>query len=237
MKNKIEGNQAKIQDEKALAVLMQTGTETQKQNAFNQLYKASKDALFYKVLLKRFRLGQEEARDAMQEIFMKVFKNIDTYNIEYAFSTWLYTIAERHVIDIKRKENYSMLNVQSLNVNSASSGDNEDTQTVAFQLEDKSADNHELLVRQENAEIIQEAISFIKNIESKKAIKDFFIKDKTQEEISKEMNIPVGTVKTLIFRGKEAMKNYLAVKHPEVNCGRVYTERKLFKTIREIENS
>lgn len=235
MKNKIEGNQAKIQDEKALAVLMQTGTDTQKQNAFNQLYKASKEALFYKILLKRFRLGKEEARDAMQEIFMKVFKYINTYNTDYAFSTWLYKIAYNHVVDMKRQHNYEMLNIEVLQVNGSESEDAGGASMV-FQLEDKSANNYELLVRQERAEMVQLAIKeAIKSKETKLLLHKAFMEDKPYEQISQEMKLPIGTIKTLIFRAKETLKEHLSKKSVDFEYGRVCTTK--LKTVREVENS
>lgn len=46
-----------------------------------------------------FRLlcNEEEARDMVQETFIKVWLNLDKYNREYRFSTWLYKIPETFV--------------------------------------------------------------------------------------------------------------------------------------------
>jgi RNA polymerase sigma factor (sigma-70 family) len=48
----------------------------------------------------------EEAEEAMQDVFMKVINNISTYNHQSGFKTWLYTIAFRTAIDLKRKRKY-----------------------------------------------------------------------------------------------------------------------------------
>ncbi|MDC7125191.1 MAG: sigma-70 family RNA polymerase sigma factor [Spirochaetales bacterium] len=42
--------------------------------------------------------------DLVQEIMMKVFKNLNRYNNQYSFNTWLYTIARNHTIDSIRKQ-------------------------------------------------------------------------------------------------------------------------------------
>jgi len=45
----------------------------------------------------------EEARDAVQDTFIKVWQNIGTYDDRYSFSTWVYTIASRICLDRLRK--------------------------------------------------------------------------------------------------------------------------------------
>jgi len=235
MKKQFTDDQRKIQDEKALAVLMQKGTESQKQIAFNQLYKNNKEALLFKQLIARFHMDKEEARDAMQEIFMKVFKNIHMYSTEYAFSTWLYKIAYNHVVDMKRQKNFEVLNIEVLQVGSNETAEDSGGAKMVFQLEDHSDNNHELLVKKERAEMIRKAIETIKHKNARKIINKFFIQDKSHEDISKEMNLPIGTIKALIFRGKEVMKTYLSIKHPDFEYGRIC--KTTFKTASEIQNS
>ncbi|MBR6371171.1 MAG: sigma-70 family RNA polymerase sigma factor [Bacteroidaceae bacterium] len=45
----------------------------------------------------------EEAKDAVQDTFIKVWQNIDSYDDRYSFSTWVYTIASRICLDRLRK--------------------------------------------------------------------------------------------------------------------------------------
>ncbi len=207
-----EINKAEIQKEKDLALLMQTGTENEKQNAFNYLYQRHNKALFFKVI-RSFKMDKEMGRDLVQEIFMKVFQKIDSYSPEYAFSTWLYKIANNHIIDRKRQQNFEVLNFELLQVNSNESSEDTGAQAMVFQLEDKSHNNHELLVRKERAEMVHQAIEeAIKTDLSKQVIRMVFMEDLAYEDISKKMNISEGKVKTIVFRAKEALKVHLSKK-------------------------
>jgi RNA polymerase sigma-70 factor (ECF subfamily) len=47
--------------------------------------------------------GTAEREDAVQDILLKSFESIGRYNPEYAFSTWLYTLANRYCTDVFRK--------------------------------------------------------------------------------------------------------------------------------------
>ncbi len=46
----------------------------------------------------------EEANDLAQEIFIKLYKNLDKYQPEYKFSTYLIRISTNHIIDYRRKK-------------------------------------------------------------------------------------------------------------------------------------
>lgn len=59
--------------------------------------------LVYSVIL-RMVTDNEEANDLAQEVFIKVYKNLDKYYPEYKFSTWIMKITTNHVIDYRRKK-------------------------------------------------------------------------------------------------------------------------------------
>jgi len=205
-------NQGEIQKEKDLALLMQTGTPNQKQEAFNYLYQRHNKALFFKVI-RAFKMDKEMGRDLVQEIFMKAFQKIDSYSPNYAFSTWLYKIANNHIIDRKRQQNFEVLNFEVLQVNSNESSEDTGASAMVFQLEDKSHNNHELLVRKERAKMVHQAIEeAIKTDLSKQVLRMVFMEDLAYEDISKKMNISEGKVKTIVFRAKETLKDYLSKK-------------------------
>src|SRR5690606_39024643 len=49
--------------------------------------------------------------DLIQEIFLKAFSNLGSYNTSFAFSTWLYRIATNHTIDHLRKKKLKTLSI------------------------------------------------------------------------------------------------------------------------------
>jgi len=62
------------------------------EGAFNELYARYAESLyhfFYKMLYQ----NEEFAADFCQNIFMKVFEKVDSYDVQYKFSTWIYTMA------------------------------------------------------------------------------------------------------------------------------------------------
>lgn len=59
--------------------------------------------LVYSVL-SRMTNNTDEYADIAQEIFIKVYKNLDKYRPDYHFSTWIIRITTNHVIDLRRKK-------------------------------------------------------------------------------------------------------------------------------------
>ena len=78
-------------------------------SSFEELVSRYSSRLFY-FLRHRFR-SNEDTEDLIQETFLKAFRNIDRFNAEHKFSTWLYTIAIRQAISRFRsdkKKSYSL---------------------------------------------------------------------------------------------------------------------------------
>lgn len=75
---------------------------TGSRSSFEELVSRYSSRLFY-FLRHRFKTDQD-IEDLIQEIFFKAFRNIDRFNPERKFSTWLYTIAIRQAISRFRSE-------------------------------------------------------------------------------------------------------------------------------------
>ena len=122
---------------------------------------------------------KEEAEDVLQEVFVKIWKNIDSYNTSKGrLYTWMLNIARNSSIDKLRSKNFNN-NQKNL-----------------------SADNFVHLL-DDNAKTINkiDAIGikeFIKKLKPKciQLIDLLFFKGYTQQEASEELEIPLGTVKT-----------------------------------------
>lgn len=68
----------------------------------------------YQFLFTRFK-EKSEIEDAVQETFIKVYQKINTYNPQYEFSTWLYTIAYNEMRRILDKESFKKLALSDTN--------------------------------------------------------------------------------------------------------------------------
>ncbi len=56
------------------------------------------------ILTQRYIQNREDADDAVQEIFIKVYDNLSKFKLKSSLGTWIYRIAVNHCLEIKRKE-------------------------------------------------------------------------------------------------------------------------------------
>jgi len=81
-----------------------------------ELFLSNRNQEYFRLLYKRYSLkvfkkcislthNEEEAEDATQEIFIKIFLNLSKFNNQSKFSTWLYAITHNYCIDLVRKIN------------------------------------------------------------------------------------------------------------------------------------
>ena len=147
------------------------------EKAFTHIYDMYSKSLFsvINVLMK----NREEAEDVLQEVFIKIWKNIDSYNESKGrFYTWMLNIARNSTIDKLRSKNFN------------NSQKNLTADNFVNQLEDSNK-----LVNLVDSIGIQE---FVKKLKPKciQIIDLLFFKGYTQQEASDELAIPLGTVKT-----------------------------------------
>ena len=151
--------------------------------------------------IKKMIREQELVEDLVQEVFMKAFNNLSTYSHEYAFSTWLYRIATNHTIDYLRKKK-----LQTLSINDPyKTKDGE----IEIQLPDESFATDQPIMRKERKHIVQEAIAELPE-KYRAVIRMRHMDELSYQEISEELDLPLGTVKAHIFRARELL--YKALK-------------------------
>ena len=85
-------------DEELVAIYLQT----QHSRYFERLYMKYYQKVFAKCLF--FLKDESSAKDAMQEVFMKVLLNLSKFKSKARFSTWLYSITYNYCIDLLRKK-------------------------------------------------------------------------------------------------------------------------------------
>lgn len=74
---------------------------------FNQILKANQTFVY--ALCRRMLGDDTEAKDATQEVFIKVWAGLAKFNSDYKIRTWLYRITTNHCIDISRKGKVRLL--------------------------------------------------------------------------------------------------------------------------------
>jgi RNA polymerase sigma-70 factor (ECF subfamily) len=167
------------------------------EKAFASLMNRYRDSIYY-MLLKMVN-NPSDAEDLTIEAFGKAFRNIESYTPKYAFSTWLFKIATNNCVDFIRKKQLSPSPIDSLQ-------ENLDNATVNIQSD--LPDPEETLINHQKISALKEIISQLKP-RYKALIELRYYKEYSYEEISSELNLPIGTVKAQLYRAKTLLYNIL----------------------------
>ncbi|NNE47725.1 MAG: sigma-70 family RNA polymerase sigma factor [Rhodothermales bacterium] len=169
------------------------------------------DESAYQSLLEKYRPALErhvgrmvrdknEVDDLVQECFIKAFTALNSYSSDYAFSTWLYKIATNHTIDYLRKKKLPTMSIDR----PISAKDGE----VAFELPDTTYRPDRHIVEDQRRELLHEAIDALPP-KYHRVIVMRHQQEKSYEEIARELDLPLGTVKAHIFRARALLYKHL----------------------------
>lgn len=165
------------------------------QHAFDQL--VSKYQRKLGRLLSRFIRDPAEVEDVTQEAFIKAYRALPNFRGESAFYTWLYRIA------INTAKNY--LVSMGRRAPTTTGFDHEEAESFddAEALRDTATPENELMGR-EIADTVNRAVATLPE-DLRTAITLREIEGLSYEEIAGVMNCPIGTVRSRIFRAREAI--------------------------------
>jgi len=165
-----------------------------KGEAFTKLLGKYKDTIYYMILRKVNNIN--DAEDLTFEAFSKAFKNLPNYSSEFAFSTWLFKIAQNNCIDFLRNKKESTV---PLNIDI----ENNDNNPV-IKLRSKDLDPEQRLIRIQRAILLRRIVGRL-HTRYRTLIEYRYFNEYSYEEISKKMSLPLGTVKTQLFRARELL--------------------------------
>ncbi len=133
-------------------------------------------------------LGDEQkAQDVVQESFIKAFVNLNGFNVNKKFSSWMYRIVHNEAINlvVKNKKQVPL---------------NEDMEF------DSGVDIEDDLIKKELMEHTHSCLERLPSMYAEPLVL-FYLEDKKYEEISYILRVPTGTVGTRITRAKKIMKS------------------------------
>ena len=172
--------------EEELILLLKTGD----QSAFSYLYDNYAGAL--NTVICKLISDQHLAEDILQEAFVKIWNNFSSYDATKGrLFTWMLNITRNLTIDTIRSKGYkSQAKIQNsdIAVTTVNNNSNENDKFDALGLREQTMQLKE---------------------EQKKVIDLAYFEGFTQEEISKKLGIPLGTVKTRIRSGISVLKKLL----------------------------
>jgi len=166
-------------------------------NAYNELVKRYKDRLLNFVL--RYFNNVEQAEDVVQDTLIKLYTHASYYKNVAKFSTWIFTIAKNNALTELRKNKRKK--TDSLWT--------DDGQVIDINSKEESLDS-----KVQNEIAIDQLNKFLdeipENFRMAVVLRDF--QELSYEEINKILEIPIGTIKSRINRGRiqlaEKMKHF-----------------------------
>ncbi|MFC0213748.1 RNA polymerase sigma factor SigW [Paenibacillus chartarius] len=180
--------------ETRLAKLARNGDRS----AFEELVQLYKDKIYH--LAYRMLGNRQEAEDAVQETFLRVYLNLNRYDETQKFSTWIFRIGTNLCIDRlrKKKPNYS-LDAE------LPEGDGGDWYSM---LASDEALPEDQVILSETQQHIRGAIEAMPD-KYKSVVVLRYLQDMSLQEIGDVLDMPVTTVKTRVHRGREFLRKQL----------------------------
>ena len=175
--------------------LVRLAVKKKDQKAFHKLMNKYRDSIYFMVL--KMVHNRDDADDITIESFGKAFNKLEAYDPKYAFSTWLFKIATNNCIDFIRKKR---LETTSLDEPMG----NEDGDEMHMDVKSEALNPEEKYIRKQRAVSIRGTISKLDD-KYRHLIELRYYQELSYEEIAKELNIPLGTVKAQLFRAKELL--------------------------------
>lgn len=149
-----------------------------------------------KYIRRRTNIGNHDIDDVLQDIFIKLYININEFDESLIFSSWIYRITHNYMIDwLRKNKKHNNLSL-----------DDEDFKLIHI-LEDESQniDKHHDSDDMENLDIIRRELDKMPEDYKEIIILKFF-EDKSYEEISDILKISISSVGVKINRAKKILK-------------------------------
>lgn len=156
----------------------------------------------YAIAFKVFK-NEMDAYDVAQEICIKIYRKLDQFRFDSAFSTWLHRISMNTAIDEYRKQKRKFQRETSYD-EPVEYGEKQ----IDRQLKDTSDTPEEAFIRKERVQSVWNGLEQLKT-EQRQIIILKDIESKSYQEISNLLDISIGTVKSRLARARIALKKVL----------------------------
>lgn len=176
--------------------LIDMAVDQKDQQAYAELMKRYKRPVYH-MILKMVR-NVDDAEDLTIEAFAKAFKNLARFKKDYTFSTWLFRIATNNAIDFIRKKKLDTMSLDT-------TFKDDDGASITIDVEDdKRLNPQEETIKSQKIELVR---IFVDKLPPKyqRLVKLRYFDELSYEEIAKELDAPLGTVKAQLHRARELM--------------------------------
>ncbi|RJQ13869.1 RNA polymerase sigma factor [Candidatus Parcubacteria bacterium] len=138
--------------------------------------------------LTRFTGSLEDAKDLTQEAFLNAYFNLDKFDTKKNFSPWLFTIG--HHLAVNHHHKSGRLRIIDIE--------------KAPEFVDNSLDILDKALKNEHLDMVRANLASI-DLKYRTVLELRYLEDKSYEEISRILNIPINTVKSRLFRAKNVL--------------------------------
>lgn len=155
--------------------------------AFDTLCQRYHDQLL--VMLKQKCQREDQAEDILQDTFIKSYMNLERYDSSYTFGQWVYTIARNLFIDFTRRRRESCVLIDS---------------SYELQTPSDTPTPEERVISQQNGLQLDDILAQLP--ENYRLVAELrFWREYSYEEIARQLDLPLNTVKTQISRARERL--------------------------------
>ncbi len=141
----------------------------------------------------------EDTLDIAQETFLKVYKSLSTFKGESSFSSWIYRVAKNCALDFLRKKKPASMSLDSTD---------EEGATIDVPDTDVKSNPEDAALKSEAENVLFKAMQKLSD-EHREMITLRDLNGFTYEEIASLLGLEAGTVKSRLFRAREALRKIL----------------------------
>ena len=175
--------------------LVRAALDEKDQRAYAELMDRYRESIYFMLL--KMVSNKDDADDLTIEAFGKAFKRLHQYTPKFAFSTWMFKIASNNAIDFIRKKRIKAMSLDA-------GYTNEDGESMQIAVTDGDLDPIQALQKKERVNKMREVVTKLKP-RYRELIELRYFKEYSYEEISAELEIPLGTVKAQLFRARDLL--------------------------------
>jgi RNA polymerase sigma factor (sigma-70 family) len=181
-------------------------------NELLELYYADKNQEWIGVLLERYTLlllgvcmkylkDENEAKDCVQQIFLKVLTEVGKYRIDY-FKSWLYMVAKNHCL----------MRLRDKGIKTAK-------ELTEYHAAASESDRQELIANEKTYDLLEESLQELDE-EQRQSVILFYLKKNSYQQISEKTGYSLMQVKSYIQNGKRNLKLLLDKKMKQRSEGK-----------------
>lgn len=139
----------------------------------------------------KYLKNRNDAEDLTSHVFEHLFRKLQQHTVQH-FKSWLYMLSKNECLMILRKQNPQG-----------------DCDSAFIQEENTIIDSEEKEIK---LELLEEKIGFLKD-EQQQCVRLFYLEEKSYQQVSDELNLPLNKVKSAIQNGKRNLKILLEQHH------------------------